>query len=368
VQFADGATRTLALRLRALRESHWPDHKVTQAQLATALRVSVPLISSWERLPSPTTTPAVPPVERLAAYATFFCTRRSIERRPHQMLRDEELTDAERASRESLHEELLRLRDAALSAGSPRNGLDGAQSEVARRGPWRFSDGAPVTIVCAELPARLRDSMPHARPDDPDYTELYTLTDLDALFELHGHIRALNPSAHVVYRSAQSLVPDDYTTHLVVLGGVDWNVATRDLLRLVDVPVVQRSDDADPNRGGFEVTDGDRSVLYAPRLEESEGKRLLVEDVAHFFRTRNPMNRERTVTICNGMFSRGVLGAVRSLTDERFRDRNAEHLEERFPYGETFSILARVQIVSGAVLTPDWTLSDTVLHEWPEGS
>jgi hypothetical protein len=28
--------------------------------------------------------------------------------------------------------------------------------------------------------------------DDPHYTELYTYSELDALFELHGHLRAAN--------------------------------------------------------------------------------------------------------------------------------------------------------------------------------
>ncbi|GAA4169036.1 helix-turn-helix domain-containing protein [Phytohabitans flavus] len=361
MQPADGAARTLALRLRALRENHWPDLRVTQAQLATALHVSVPLISSWERQHKPIT----PPAERLASYASFFCTRRSVADRSYQLVSDTELTDVELAAKDALSRELLMLRNAAVAGPI---GADSVHFDIVGQGPWHFSDGAPVTIVCAELPARLREAMPHARLDDPDYTELYTLTDLDALFELHGHIRATNPTLHVVYRSAASLTPDDYTTHLVVLGGVDWNETTRNLLRLVDVPVVQSSDDDDPNRGGFKVTDGDRSVLFTPRLEETEAGRILVEDVAHIFRTRNPLNRERTVTICNGMFSRGVLGAVRSLTDERFRDRNAEHLQDRFRNGDTFSILARVQIVSGVVMTPDWTLPDTVLHEWPEGN
>jgi hypothetical protein len=66
------------------------------------------------------------------------------------------------------------------------------------------------------------------------------------------------------------------------------------------------------------------------------------------------------------MFSRGTLGVVRALTDTRFRDRNEAYVRERFAGSDTFSVLSRVPIVNGRAVTPDWTLSDNRLHEWPE--
>jgi hypothetical protein len=73
------------------------------------------------------------------------------------------------------------------------------------------------------------------------------------------------------------------------------------------------------------------------------------------------------VTICNGLSSRGVLGAVRALTDERFRDRNTEYTSERFAGCDSYSLLMRVLIVGGVVMTPDWTRPDVLLHEWSAG-
>ncbi len=70
------------------------------------------------------------------------------------------------------------------------------------------------------------------------------------------------------------------------------------------------------------------------------------------------------MTICNGMYGRGTYGAVRALTDERFRDRNAEYIRDRFGDSEAFCLLTRVTVENGATLTPDWTLPDTVLFEW----
>jgi hypothetical protein len=66
------------------------------------------------------------------------------------------------------------------------------------------------------------------------------------------------------------------------------------------------------------------------------------------------------------MYGRGTLGAVRALTDERFRGRNAEYVQDRFGGFETFSILSRVPILMGEVVTPDWTVRGNTVHEWPE--
>src|SRR5258707_12503470 len=94
---ASDPRQLLARRLRALREDRWPDIKVTQSQLATALSadrpVSVPLISSWESL----TNPKLPPIPRREAYVTFFVTTRSSTGHGPRMLEAGELTHLEHA-------------------------------------------------------------------------------------------------------------------------------------------------------------------------------------------------------------------------------------------------------------------------------
>jgi hypothetical protein len=291
-----------------------------------------------------------------------------VERTPYRILRDHELTADESAVRDALRSELLALHEAVESGQpAPTAGGRAPRQTLVGRGPWHFGDdGASIIIVCPELPADLLKGIPHADPDNFDYTELSRLTDLDALFELHGHIRAVNPDAQVEYRRAPMLRGDDTTAHVVVLGGVDWNTPQRDFLRLVDAPVVQRSEPDNVNRGGFEVT-GTDVELFRPTFDDREGGPILVEDVGHFFRGPNPFNHENTVTLCNGMFSRGVLGSVRALTDKQLRDRNGQFIEERFATAEAFSILFRVPIVGkGVVVTPDWTDPGNVLHTWME--
>jgi transcriptional regulator with XRE-family HTH domain len=369
----------LAGRLRELRLRQWPSRKLTQQEVGSALGVSVPLISSWES----NRRPAIPPDERLLQLATFYCTRRSIEGDQPQVLPLEELTAPERATREQLINELQDLRQLADGPSAPatgrvvgaRRGRDGVvrrqstttSDNTIAEGPWLFEDMRPVTIVCARLPEDLRATAPYSDPADPDYVKLYTVADLDALLELHGHIRAVNPNIDVHIRVADELVSDDFTTHLVLLGGVDWNPLTRELVRKLTLPVQlpERADEAHPYDACFVVGEGTVQEEFRPVLNQEDSIVTLMEDIGHFYRGPNPFNAKRTVTICNGMFARGTYGAVRTLTDARFRKRNADYVRSRFPRERAFSILARVPILNGEVVTPDWTVAENRLHEWP---
>lgn len=368
-----GSQQLLARRLRELREQQWPDIKVTQAHLAQAFSVdrsvSVPLISSWESASNP----KIPPVPRLEAYATFFATTRSMDGGVPHLLGEAELTDGERAVRDDLSKELLRLRAGALGNVSPA--LSSAvQTEEEENiaslnsGYWRFEDGRPITIVCAEVPPEMRARIPYSDPADPDYIALYAYADLDAFVELHGHIRAANPGSHVNFRTAPQLASDDYTTHVVLLGGIDWNYVTESVFNRLELPVEQVADWKTPDGQYFEVDDGGTSRRFRPLLTQSGGKKVLREDVALFARAVNPFNRLRTITICNGMYAAGVFGAVRALTDTRFRDRNTRYAKERFNQCEAFCILTRVPIERGVPLTPDWTLAENRLFEWESGT
>lgn len=330
---------------------------ITQRQLADAFGVSNGLLSSWEN----TSNPVSPPTFRLAAYATFFATRRSIEGREFRLLPAEQLTDEERRRREDLLAELTDLRGGTDEAtGVP---------EYAPGNLWRFPSDEDIVIVDAQLPDDMR--IEYADPTNPDYSRLFSYADPDALIELYGHIRACNPTSNVSFRTANRrapLRPKEYTSHLVLLGGIDWNPQTRELLNLVDFPVSQigRGTPGHDELGGFEVTRPDGTTESFKTQMSPDG--TLVEDIALFYHGVNPLNRKRTVTVCNGMYGRGTLGAVRALTDPRFRDRNQAHLDARFASVDSFSIISRVPIFNNQGLTPDWTLEKHRLHEWPESS
>ncbi|MGN9908295.1 helix-turn-helix domain-containing protein [Phytohabitans sp. LJ34] len=355
---ADNAT-ALARRLRRLRTEEW-SQAVTQPVLAKAFGVSVPLISSWESLKKLT----IPPPQHLEHYALFFSTTRSMDGGRPRLIDIDDLTESERARREELLRELTALR--ASATGIVSDNGPGAQTAALNTGPWHFPDGAPVTIICASLPPELRADESYTNPHSPDYIELYNYADLDALVELYGHVRAANPRSQVTFHLAEPdhvIDRDDLTKHLVLLGGVDWNPLTRDMVELLGVPVTQVAREGDRDTGAFAVDEDGRRRVFEP-VFKNKGGTVLVEDVAQFVRGPNPHNRKLTVTICNGMYGRGTYAAVRTLTDAVFRDRNAEFIRSRVPDGATYSILARAKVTAGTVVTPDWTEADTRLHEW----
>jgi len=354
------AARELAARLRELRNTEFPDVRVKQSQLKVAFGVSEALISSWERLSAPVT----PPEAHLLKYARFFATPRSLNNGHPRLLADEELTGEEHERRQAIHDELIGLRYTALGL-APVGGPDpNANLLRASDGatPWRFPVGEAITMVSARLPAELLADLPSSDKFDPDYVESYRYADLDSVIELHGHIRAVNPDNLVKIRVPEELVDDDRSTHLVLLGGVDWNQMTRQLIGRIGVPVRQVRRKAETDRGAFETLD--TRERFEPFFDDAGS---LTDDVAHFVRAPNPFNRERTLTICNALYALGVYGVVRALTDARFRDRNAQYLAGRFAEESTFSILCHVPILAGAIKVPDWTeAGNRLLHEWPE--
>ena len=365
----------LARRLRALREERWPGIRVTQPQLARALGgsnpLSVPLVSSWESL----THPVPPPLPRLIAYAALFATRRSFTGPEPRVIRREDMSPEERAAMDELRTELTGLRNRALAArqslGAPgrESPKVSARARVASQslssGPWYFPDGGTITIVSAQLPAEMLTRIPYTDVTDPDYIELFTYSDLDSLFMTYAHLRAVNPFSQVNYFRSGLLPAESFATHLVSLGGADWNEVTASLLSRFGLPVRQVVNWGEEGGVFFEVDDDAGKIQYRPVLGEADGRVVLLEDVALFARAVNPYNQTRAATICIGMYGRGTYGAVRALTDPEFLEPNIRYLESRFGNSRSYCLIFRVKIVNNKTLTPDWTDDHTRLFEWP---
>jgi transcriptional regulator with XRE-family HTH domain len=358
----------LARRLRDLRESQDLTQKRLSGAFSAEARVAVATISSWESL----TNPKLPPEDRLRWYALFFAKSETPERLP----REQDLTPTERDRFDNLHRELVGLRDAVRHHHAGPSPSSGSYT-------FDFESGR-ITIICPQVPAAGRS--PLADEDNPNHTRLYKYADLDALIEMWGHVRASNPELRVRHRLPSEVSADHLSGHLIVLGGTAWNQLTGRLLRVLDeLPIRQLSVDDLADGEIFRSRDGSeyrpvweerkaRSVTTPPtqqQLEEDQAQdawsgkipRELVEDVALLARMRNPFNLSRTITICSGVYSRGVLGAVRALTDDAVRERNEAYLAEHFPSG-SFGMLLRVPVVNGEAVTPDLEIEDNRLFEW----
>jgi hypothetical protein len=357
VQPASPEARRLAQRLKQLREQQWPDVTLTQADLAKAFSTDKALapatVSSWESL----TSPKPPPRPRLLTYARFFATPRSVEEKLPKLLPLAALTPDELATYTRLETELLKLRSLATE--------DSGEEEIASGRSWHFSDSGPAIFVCAELP----DSQtgPLASPSDPNYTELQAYADIDALMELWGHVRAENPRLDVNFRIPAEVRHNDLTGHIILIGGVVWNEITDRLSEMANLPVKQfEHPDLDTGEIFSAVVDRKEKEFW-PKWKDKDRK-VLAEDVGLLARVPNPLNSSRTLTICNGIHSRGVYGAVRSLTDTRLRDANERYISANFGNSPSFAILMSVQVIKNKAMTPDFTGNGVVLYQWPQES
>jgi transcriptional regulator with XRE-family HTH domain len=343
-----GHPAALARRLKSLRK----ERSLPQRTVADALRVSIAAVSAWES----ETNPTVPADGRIRDLAVFYAVDPA--RTQGRLLPDVELTPEERETRDGLLAEWRGL----LAPPLPRPSV----------APWptssfAFPPGQDIRIVCGRLDLDNNPGHPYTNRDDLNYTDLLTFADADALVELFGFLRKINPDNDVRFLRSDRLLEtadsaDHLASHLILLGGVGLNVTTTLLPELTALPIKQESHPDFADRGEvFEVTAGSQKGKKFLPTVVADG---LIEDVGMFARTPNPFHSGRTLTVCNGVFSRGVLGAVRMLTDDKLRRQNEEYLADRFGFTDRFAVLVRVRMMLAAVQTPDLQNSHTRLFEW----
>lgn len=242
---ASAPATSLARRLRELRISQFPGVRLNQSDVAQALShdepVAVSTLSDWENVSKST----LPSKGRLAAYARFFATARSLEGGPH-LLPLTDLTDVEDEVRRELERELFRLWDEDV--GEPTSPHES----------WRFADGAPITIICSEFTRNDEDRLgPLSDVDNPNYTRLSSFADADALIELIGHLNSSNPGVSINFLLASQFTRKDLIYHIVLLGGIAWNDVTRRLNASAELPVRQVNHEKFHSGEVFEIGDGD---------------------------------------------------------------------------------------------------------------
>jgi transcriptional regulator with XRE-family HTH domain len=345
-----GPQRTpLALRLRELRTRNWP-RQLTQAALARLLHVAETTVSSYE------TGQAAPGDDKLRAYATVFVRPRLLPNGHPHVPTEDQLSPDERTARDALFAELRQLRDRHLA------------HEFPRRRTWQFPDETPVRLVSGRIPAA--DASKLAAPDHQNFTRLLGHADLDAMVELYGHLRAENPGSDVRYMLPDEMSDADLSGHVVVVGGLGWAEATESFLGVLDDHPVRQVTSPDFSDGEIFVVDppdGGEPVRYEPQYRAQLNKDALfryVADVGYFARMPNPYNLSATLTICSGVHSRGVHGAVRMLTHAGLRERNEEYLARRFGTASQYGLLFRVPVNSRRIVTPEISNRETRLFEW----
>jgi hypothetical protein len=170
----------------------------------------------------------------------------------------------------------------------------------------------------------------------------------------------------VRYRIPAEIEPDELTGHLVLIGGVVWNEITGRLSEMARLPIRQYAHPELVSGEIFVAEMEGKEREFWPKWTDSDG-RILEEDVGLLARVPNPLNSSRTLTICNGIHSRGVYGAVRSLTDAQLRDANERYISGNFGNSDSFAILMSVRVIKNTAMTPDFSGDGAVLYQWSQG-
>lgn len=232
-----------------------------------------------------------------------------------------------------------------------------ARADAQALDPWHFPDGAPVQIVCGALDAGERGK--YSEESDHNYMALCSYADQDALVELVRHVSAVNPGVRVSHSLPTGLGREAEDSHVVILGNMGWKQLAGSFAQ-VTTQVWQVDGDLDGEV--FETVDGER---FPPNFDTGDPTGKVVEDVGFFWRGPNPANSERTVSICSGVFTRGVFGAVRALTDPDARQANADYLRKRFADTSAYGLLMRVAVDGPATSTPSLSDGKDRLKEFP---
>jgi len=340
--------RSLGDRLRDLRER---EHGAcTQSQLGRVLggpgrRLSNATISQWENPDSG----RLPPPQRLASYARLFCTARSFASGTPRLLRDDELTEQEREREAELYAELLELRESAYSSANSPILLE-QQLSI-----WRFQDEKAVSVVCSNSP----EPPTYANADHLNYSRYAKYSDLDALIEVFGQVKAENTASMIRILSPEELVQDFALNHLIIIGGAAVYDTAPYFAQDIPLPLAKPIPGTDTHL--FSCTVGGETRDFKSVRDDSG---TLMQDIGVIARGPHPNIPERTVTVISGITSRGVHGAALCFTDSRIRSTNERYLKDKLGDADAFCIAMLVPVRNNVALPPNLWRDDVRLYEW----
>ncbi|MGH2620971.1 MAG: hypothetical protein ACRDHG_10445 [Anaerolineales bacterium] len=218
-----------------------------------------------------------------------------------------------------------------------------ARDPVQCRTVWGNLDqtGRPIVILGPRSSSRT-DFMDI---NSSNYMFLDNLGDKDSIVELSILMARLFPACHVVRYVSDDVPRDAFEHNLVVVGGPGVPGSQGNRL----VKTLQQ-------RLGIDVTySGDAKRLILPTKEEFSGVfegRRCVLDYGFFAKARNPFNPSTHVFMFHGIYTMGVLGAARILSDHPSAQENVLAVIEEIGPEVDFWCVFPVHVLNGVPLVP----------------
>lgn len=225
---------------------------------------------------------------------------------------------------------------------------------------WFARGTSTIWVVCPQ------DHHPseYAGRASPDYTYMDNLGDQDALLELMVFLSRHYPNATIAHFSSGDLPAGHTSGNLVVVGGPGstsdiGNSVCKEMMEAIDSRVSYSNDcermTVTTRKGAsLELTAEYRGgassdTTMQPRIRE---------DIGYFARFPNPLNKESTVVLVNGIHTTGVLGAARAFGERRDALPNFHKVLRSGAISTGFECHFKVRVLSGNVRVPSLEVDD----------
>lgn len=219
---------------------------------------------------------------------------------------------------------------------------------------WGIKDKDYVIVVCSEL------DDPEERQNVEPREFIYNLKygDVDAYFEVVITLLRLFPKIKLQVMSCGEAENTrmDFGSHLVLIGGPDYNTFTERVLEKKITQFYYRSPYADEyskmNPDEIVLYDSQKKVEYCELSEE--------KDFGYFERVFNPNNPEKSIILIGGCHTIGVTGSIKAFSMFESEQgeipkivmSNAKKLSKKISRKSEFSVLLPVERVGQTINTP----------------
>lgn len=223
------------------------------------------------------------------------------------------------------------------------------RSEYLFRNVWGFAENDEVTVICSEL------DKPQSRmfPEPKEYIYLSKYGDVDALLTVLITLHRLYRNLKVTYCTGDEVSDRgiSYTGNIVLIGGPDYNAATR-LFQKAAPYLYKRG----PSESDIYLKERFSKTKYYPKFAHKKRNREIL-DYGFFVKIQNPFNDTKKVIMIGGPHTYGVYGAAKAFsyeggTHKGIQYNNCKIVTENVGSDPRFSVIFKVEGIDENVQVP----------------
>jgi len=219
---------------------------------------------------------------------------------------------------------------------------------------WGIRNGDYVTVVCSELD----DAINRQHVESREFIYSFKYGDVDAYFEVVVTLLRLFPKIKLRILSSGEAenVRIDPTSHLILIGGPDYNSLTARVLKQQITRFCYKSPYVNERSSKFPdeivISDTVSKIDYCEMTDEN--------DYGYFERIKNPNNPGTNIILIGGCHTIGVTGAIKAFSmaeSERGEIptivlQNAKLVAKKIDYEKSFSTILTVTRIGQTIAVP----------------